>query len=102
MVIDAGTVAALGLELVGVILVVVGGAPVSWSCPHVVSPLVNGLVVNDTDTGLGGAELTVNVPVADHAVTAAVVGDASPCTEWTRQNFGPGVSDRTLRVGSFS
>jgi len=37
----------------------------------------------------------VKVRVADHAVTAAVVGDAFPCTECTRQNFTPGVSDST-------
>ena len=45
------------------------------------SPLKSGLVASEIDTGWGGAELTVNVPVADHAVTAAVVGEASPCTE---------------------
>ena len=55
-----------------------------------------------TDTGTGGAELTVNVPVADQAVSAAVVGEASPCAERTRQNFLPDVSDRICRVGSLS
>jgi hypothetical protein len=55
-----------------------------------------------TDTGVGGAELIVNVPVADHAVNAAVVGEESPCAERTRQNFFPAVSDRTCRVGPFS
>src|SRR5436305_9978234 len=102
IVIDAGTGAALEFELVKAMLVGVGGAPVSCSCSHVVSPLVSGSVVDETDTGVGGAELTVNVPVVDHGVTAAVVGDASPWTEWTRQNFCPGVSERTVRVGSLS
>src|SRR5262245_14286849 len=102
IVIDAGTGAALGFELVRLTAVATAGAPVSCTCTHVVAPLVTGLPVNDTDTGVGGAELTVNVPVADHGVTAAVVGDASPCTEWTRQNFWPGVSDSTVRVGLFS
>jgi len=82
--------------------VAAAGAAVSWSCTHTVSPLVSGSLVNDTDTGVGGAELTVNVRVDDHAVTAAVVGDALPCTEWTRQNFCPGVSDSTVRVGLFN
>lgn len=102
IVIDAGTGAALGFELAKLIVVATGGALVSCTCTHVVDPLVTGLLVNDTDTGVGGAELTVNVPVADHGVTAAVVGDESPCTEWTRQNFCPGVSESTVRDGSFS
>jgi hypothetical protein len=55
-----------------------------------------------TETGTGGAELIVNVPVADQAVTAAVVGDELPCAERTRQNFVPGVSDRICRVGPLS
>jgi hypothetical protein len=102
IVIDGGTGAALGFELVRLTLVAVDGAPDSCSCTQVLSPLVSGLAVNDTDTGFGGAELTVNVPVVDHAVTAAVVGEESPCTEWTRQNFRPGVSESTVRVESFS
>ena len=94
--IEAGTGAALGFELARLIVVATGGALVNCTCTHVVDPLVTGLLVNDTDTGVGGAELTVKVPVADHGVTAAVVGNESPCTEWTRQNFCPGVSDRTV------
>ena len=100
--IDAGIGAALEFELVNAMVVAVGGAPVSCSCTHVVSPLVSGFVVVDTDTGVGGAELTVNVLVADHGVTAAVVGEAAPCTEWARQNFTPGVSETSVRVGSLS
>src|SRR5712691_1257984 len=102
MVIVAGTGAALGFELVRLMFVAVGGAPESCSWTQVESPLVSGFVVNETETGLGGAELTVKVRVADHAVTAAVVGEAFPCTECTRQNFTPGVSDSTVRVGSLS
>src|SRR5207302_8319006 len=98
----AGTGAAAGFELARLMLVATGGALVSCSCTQVVSPLASGFRVNDTDTGVGGAELTVKLPVADHAVTAAVVGEASPCTECTRQNFCPGVSDSTVRVGLFS
>jgi len=102
IVIDGGTGAALGFELERLTDVATGGALVSCTCTHVVAPLVTGLLVNDTETGVGGAELTVKVPVADQGVTAAVVGEASPCTECTRQNFLPGVSDRTVRVGLFS
>jgi hypothetical protein len=36
------------------------------------------LLVKATDTGEAGAWLTVKLPLADHFVTAAVVGDASP------------------------
>jgi hypothetical protein len=102
IVIDGGTGAALGFELVRLTFVAVDGAPDSCSCTHVVSPLVTGLAVKETDTGFGGAEPTVNVPVVDHAVTAALVGEELPCTEWTRQNFRPGVSESTVRLGSFS
>ena len=102
IVIDAGTGAAPGFELARLIVVATGGALVSCTCTHVVDPLVTGLLVNDTDAGVGGAELTVNVPVADHGVTAAVVGEESPCTECTRQNFCPGVSDSTVRDGLLS
>ena len=85
--IDAGTGATDGFELVNAIAVVDDGADVSWTATHVVLPLVSGSVVNETDSGVGGAELTVNVAGDDQAVTAAVVGDASPWKERTRQNF---------------
>jgi hypothetical protein len=75
---DAGTGPTDGFELANATGVVDDGAEVSWIATQVVLPLVSGFTVNDTDTGVGGAELTVNVPRADHAVTAAVVGDASP------------------------
>ena len=75
---EAGTGATDGFELVNATAVVVDGADVSWTATQVVLPLVSGSTVNETDTGVGGAELTVNVPGDDHAVTAAVVGDASP------------------------
>jgi hypothetical protein len=99
---DAGTGAIDGFELANAIDVGVDGAAVSWTATQVLLPLVSGSTVNDTDTGVGGAELTVNVPREDHAVTAAVVGDASPCAERTRQNFWPGVSDSTARAGPLS
>jgi hypothetical protein len=75
---DAGTGAIDGFELLRATAVVVDGADVSCTATHVVPPLVSGSTVNDTETGVGGAEPTVNVPAGDHAVTAAVVGDASP------------------------
>ena len=50
----------------------------SCTATQVELPLVSGVTVNETDTGVGGAELTVNVPGDDHVVTAAVVGDALP------------------------
>ena len=61
MVTVAGTGAAVGFELVRLITVSPAGAPDSWSCTHVEPPLVTGLVVNETETGLGGAELTVKL-----------------------------------------
>jgi hypothetical protein len=76
--IEAGTGATDGFELANATGVIVDGADVSWTATQVVPPLVSGSVVNETDTGVGGAELTVNVPGDDQAVTAAVVGDASP------------------------
>ena len=99
---EAGTGASDGFELAKATDVVVDGAEVSCTATQVVLPLVSGSVVNDTDTGVGGAELTVNVPGDDHAVIAAVVGDASPWAERTRQNFWPGVNDSTVRVGPLS
>ena len=100
IVIVAGTGAALGFELVRATLVSTVGAPVSCSCRNVVSPLGSGSNVDVTDTGFAGAELTVKVPVCDHAVTAGKVGDEAPCVEFTRQNFWPDVSDSTVRLGS--
>ncbi len=99
---EAGTGATDGFELANATEVVVAGADVSWIATQVVVPLVSGSVVNEIETGAGGAELTVNVPADDHAVTAAVVADASPWAERTRQNFWPGVSDSTVRVGPLS
>ena len=75
---DAGTGATDGFELASATFVVVDGADVSWIATQVVLPLVSGSVANETDTGTGGAELTLKVPGDDHAVRAAVVGDASP------------------------
>src|ERR1700732_2326018 len=50
------------------------------------------------DAGAGGAALIVNDPAADHAVTAAVVGDELPWAERTRQNFWPAVRESTVRL----
>jgi hypothetical protein len=65
-----------------------------------VTPLYNGELVSVSDTGVGGAVLTMNVPVADHEVSAAVSGVLSPCSESTRQNFCPGVSVSSVNEGS--
>ena len=75
---EAGTGATDEFELANATGVVVDGADVSWTATQVLLPLVSGSVVNETETGVGGAELTVNVPGDDQAVTAALVGDASP------------------------
>src|SRR5205823_4316955 len=99
----AGTGAAAGLELVR--LMVAPPAPtaaLNCTATHVVSPLNSGFVAKDTETGVGGVEGIVNDPVVDHAVTADVVGELSPCAERTRQNFVPGVSESTVREGSLS
>src|SRR5881628_675402 len=98
-----GTGAAAGLELLKAIEAPpAGAAAVSWTATNVVSPLNNGFVARVRDTGVGGAELMANVPVVDHAVTAAVVGEASPWNDRTCQNFVPEVSDKTVRAGSLS
>jgi hypothetical protein len=94
IVIVAGTGAALGFELARAIVAPVGGtAEVSCTATHVVLPLATGFVVALTETGVGGAVLTVKLRTCDHAVSAAVVDDASPCADRTRQNFVPAVSD---------
>src|SRR5689334_13710961 len=54
------------------------------------------------EAGDGGAGFTVNVPAADHAVTAAVVGEESPWAERTRQNFCPAVSESSVRLALLS
>src|SRR5262245_17629 len=99
----AGTGAAVGFEVERATAAPAAGAAVaSWSSTHVVSPLWIGLITGVSDTGVGGTEGTVNVPVADHAVKAPVVGEESPWNDRTRQNFVPDVSESTVRVGSFS
>jgi hypothetical protein len=99
----AGTGSTLGFELLRLIVAPPDAtAAVNCNSTHVDSPLKSGSLASATETGVGGAELMVNVPVADHAVNAAVVGDESPCAERTRQNFVPEVSDRIFRVGPLS
>src|SRR2546426_10844214 len=103
IVIVDGTGAAVGFELVSVMVAPLAGtAAVSCTATAVESPPNSGLVASVTDTGVGGAELTVNVPGVEKSVTAAVVGEASPWCERTRQNFVPGVSDSTVRDGWLS
>jgi len=98
-----GTAAAAGFEvLIAIDAPPEGAAAVSCTATNVVSPLKSGFVASVSDTGVGGAELMANVPVVDQAVTAAVVGEASPWNDRTCQNFEPEVSDRTVRAGSFS
>ena len=96
MVTVAGTGAAAGFELV--MLMVAPLAPTAalnctWT--KVVLPEASGLVVNVIPTGTGGVPGIVNVPAADHAVTAAVVGEESPWADRTRQNLVPGLSEST-------
>ena len=75
----AGTGAADWFELDRLIVAPAGPtAAVSCTATHVVSPLFNGLVVKLTDTGVGGAAPTVKLLAGDHAVSAAVVGEALP------------------------
>jgi hypothetical protein len=94
----AGTGTTLGLELVNAMVAPAAGtAAVSCTATQAPSPLYIEFVAEVSDTGVGGAELMLNVPVDDQSVTAAVVGDESPWCERTRQNFVPGKSDSTVR-----
>ena len=75
----AGTESAPAFELLRLIAAPPAGtAAVNWIATTVVSPLKSGSLASFTETGVGGAELIVNVPVADQAVNAAVVGEESP------------------------
>lgn len=79
IVIVAGTGTTPGFELLRLMVAPPAGtAAVNCTATHVISPLYRGSLANFTETGVGGAELMVNVPVADHAVNAAVVGEESP------------------------
>lgn len=73
---------------------------VSCTCTQVVSPLLSGFFAKPTDTGVGGAVLTVKLLTGDHAVRAGSVGEELPCAERTRQNLVPGVSDVSVAVGA--
>src|SRR5207302_960479 len=99
----AGTGTAAGFELVSA-MVAPPAATAALSCTwtQVVSPLYSTVLASVTETGVGGAALTVKLPLLDQAVSAAVVGELSPCAERTRQNFVPGVSDSTVREGPLS
>ena len=75
----AGTGSAPGLELLKLMVAPPAGtAAVSCTATKVLSPLYIGSLASVRGTGVGGAELIVNVPTADHAVSAAVVGEESP------------------------
>src|SRR5262245_19879928 len=99
----AGTGAIDWLELV--MLIVAPDAPtadVSCTCTMADSPGNSGSLVTVIDTGLGGVFGMVKDLTSDHAVAAAVVGEASPWNDRTRQNFVPGVNERIVRDGPFS
>ena len=103
MVTVAGTGKAFASELVKLMTAPAAGtAADSCTETHVMLPLKTGLAVKPTDTGDAGAVLTVKLPLAENLVSAAVVGEASPCAERTRQNFEPGVSESVVCVGSFN
>src|SRR2546425_11506432 len=94
IVIVDGAGAAVGFELVSVMVAPLDGtAAVSCTATAVESPPNSGLVASVTDTGVGGAELTVNVPDGEKPVTAAHAGAASPWRKRTRRNFVAGGSD---------
>jgi hypothetical protein len=100
----AGTGATDGWELESAIVAPLAGTP-AVSCIATIpdAPLyitISELPSGAIETGTAGAELIVNRPVADQAVLAFVVGDARPCCDSTRQNFGPDVSDNITCVGS--
>src|SRR5437764_2139010 len=99
----AGTGTAAGFELdIAIVAPPAGAAAVSCTATIVESPLNNWLLASVTEAGVGGAGVIVNVRAMDHAVSAAVVGELSPCAERTRQNFVPDVSDSTVRDGPLS
>src|ERR1051326_4753672 len=75
-----------------------GGAVASCTATMVWFPLGKGSNGMVTETGIAVWLGIVKVPVADQAVTAAVVGAASPCAELTRQNFWPEVRERAVML----
>src|SRR2546428_13705928 len=94
----AGTGAAAGFELVRVIVAPpAGAAAVSCTATQVESPLNNGFVASVSDTGEGGAELTANVPVVDHAVTAAVWAERPPSPSAPARTSEPTIVTGTHR-----
>src|SRR3954454_8758019 len=101
-VIVAGTCTTEGFELVMLTVAPPAATPdVNWSASKKKLPEYTACggstPSSDNETGVGGAELIVNVPVADGAVAAgkasvwAVEAVRSPWVEKTRQYFVPGV-----------
>ena len=79
MLIVAGTGSALGFELVRPIVAPLADTPaLSCTATKLLLPLNSGLLVRVSEAGVGGVDGIVNVPDDDHAVNAAVVGEASP------------------------
>jgi hypothetical protein len=98
----AGTGATTELLLVSVITAPPAGATaVSWTVTISVPPLNGEVMVTEGDAAVR-CEPTTNVPVTDHAVSAAVVGDASPFVAPMCQYFVPEVSDGSVTNGSES
>jgi hypothetical protein len=95
----AGTGAAAGSLLVSVTAVPPAGATApSWTVTISVSPPKGEAMLTDGVAAVG-FEDTTNVPVADHAVSAAVVGDASPCAARMCQYLVPGVRFGSVTYG---
>jgi len=95
---DDGTGVAPGCVLVSWTSAPPAGAgPVSWSSPTCSVPLKADVMPSkEIDAILAGAVLTVNERTVDHAVIAAVVGDASPWVWRTRQYFVPELRPRRV------
>ena len=107
---EAGTEAAAGFELVSATVAPAAPTPaVSWSASKKLLPLYTACggstPSSASETGVGGAALTVNVPVADGAVTAGrastsgVEAVRSPWVEKMRQYLVPGVRSVTGTEG---
>ena len=90
---DAGKGAACEFELERFTVAPPAGAPLlSCRSTNTCRPLVGVVWVRVIVFTCSGPSGTTNVPVCDHAVTAAVPAvSITPCDEFTRQNFVPAV-----------